>query len=71
MFQLYTLNLYNCVPQARLQKRVVQHAAEKGVLLVRVKDLPPSAGGMLSEGQRRWLTAAPYDYKTENPLIHK
>jgi len=54
----------------RLQERVVRHASEKGLLLVCVKDLPTS-GSILSERQRRWMTTAPYDYKTENPILYK
>ena len=57
-------------PQERLQERVAHHASEKGLLLVCVKDLPTS-GSILSERQRRWITTAPYDYKTENPILYK
>ena len=57
-------------PQERLQERVAHHASEKGLLLVCVKDLPTS-GSILSERQRRWMTTAPYDYKTENPILYK
>ena len=53
-----------------MQEKVAQKAAEKGVLLVRVHDLPTS-GGILGERQRRWLETAPYDNSTENPVLYK
>ena len=53
-----------------MQEKVAQRAAEKGVLLVRVRDLPTS-GGVLSERQKRWLDAAPYDSSTENPVLYR
>ena len=53
-----------------MQAKVMQHAAEKGLLLVRVQDLPTS-GGLLTDRQQRWINAAPYDGKTENPVLHR
>ena len=53
-----------------MQEKVVRHAAEKGLLLMRVKDLPPS-GGILSERQKQWMNTAPYDSKTENPVLYR
>ena len=48
----------------------MRHAAEKGLLLMRVKDLPTS-GGILSERQKQWMNTAPYDSKTENPVLYR
>ena len=53
-----------------MQEKVVRHAAEKGLLLMRVKDLPTS-GGILSERQKQWVNTAPYDNKTENPVLYR
>ena len=62
----------SCPPGAKacVQEKVAQRAVEKGVLLVRVRDLP-SSGGLLSERQKRWLDTAPYDCSTENPVLYK
>ena len=56
--------------QLHMQEKVVRHAAEKGLLLMRVKDLPTS-GGILSERQKQWMNTAPYDSKTENPVLYR
>ena len=53
-----------------MQEKVVRHAAEKRLLLMRVKDLPTS-GGILSERQKQWMNTAPYDSKTENPVLYR
>ncbi len=53
-----------------MQEKVVQQAVEKGVVLVRVHDLP-SSGGILTERQKRWVSTVPYDSKTENPVLYR
>ena len=53
-----------------MQEKVVRHATEKGLLLMRVKDLPTS-GGILSERQKQWVNTALYDNKTENPVLYR
>ena len=55
------------------QEKIAQRASERGVLLVRVKDLPSKNGGtgMLTERQKQWLNTATYDSKTENPVLHR
>ena len=56
--------------QLCVQEKVARHAAEKGLLLMRVKDLPTS-GGILSERQKQWMNTASYDSKTENPVLYR
>ena len=56
--------------QLCVQEKVARHAAEKGLLLMRVKDLPTS-GGILRERQKQWMNTAPYDSKTENPVLYR
>lgn len=55
--------------KGRVQSKIVQAASEHGILLVRTSDLPPD--GLLSVRQRGWVNSAPYDSRTENPILYK
>lgn len=56
-----------------MQDKIAQRASERGVLLVRVKDLPSCEGGtgMLTERQKQWLNTTTYDAKTQNPVLYR
>lgn len=62
-----------CLQVVAAQEKIAQRASERGVLLVRVKDLPSCEGdtGMLTERQKQWLNTTTYDGKTQNPVLYR
>lgn len=65
--------IYFCLEQALLKEKVAQHASKHGVLLVRVDDIPQAdeKGSVLTQRQKRWLNAPPFDSTTQNPVVYK
>ena len=53
----------------RVKAQVIRAAAERGILLVKTTDLPSE--GLLSDRQQQWVNTAPYDARTQNPVLYR
>lgn len=62
-----------CVFEALLQEHVAKRARDRGVVLVKLKDLPaPSEkGSILTERQKEWLQTNSCNNTVHNPVLYK